>query len=169
VAKINGVFPAVVTDNVDPDNQGRVKVRLPQMGEPDQPDQEAWARLATLMAGQNRGTWFIPDVSDEVLVAFEGGDARRPYVIGSLWNAANTPPESMDSSNNKKLLRSRNGVTIGDVNANFPRCKLILTRYFLRRAPQAQFDRLGQRAIRASPDPGARPGAISTWRFRGRR
>jgi uncharacterized protein involved in type VI secretion and phage assembly len=110
--KLNGVFPAVVIDNVDPDNLGRVKVRLPAIGASDQPGHDAWARIATLMAGQNRGTWFIPDVNDEVLVAFEAGDVRRPYVIGSLWNAAGVPPESMDSTNNKKLLRSRNGVTI---------------------------------------------------------
>jgi uncharacterized protein involved in type VI secretion and phage assembly len=68
--------------------------------------------MATLMAGKNRGTWFIPDAEDEVLVAFEAGDVRRPYVIGSLWNATSSPPETMNANNNKKLLRSRNGVTI---------------------------------------------------------
>jgi uncharacterized protein involved in type VI secretion and phage assembly len=110
--RFNGVFPAVVTDNVDPDNLGRVKVRLAQIGAAGEPGHEAWARIATLMAGQNRGTWFIPDANDEVLVAFEAGDMRRPYVLGSLWNAAGLPPESMNTNNNKKLLRSRNGVTI---------------------------------------------------------
>ena len=64
------------------------------------------------MAGQNCGTWFIPGVNDEVLVAFEAGDLRRPSVIGSLWNGSSLPPETMDANNNKKLLRSRNGVTI---------------------------------------------------------
>lgn len=110
--KLNGIFSAVVIDNMDPDNLGRVKVRLPQISESDQRNHEAWARLATMMAGQNRGTWFIPDINDEVLVAFEAGDVRRPYVIGSLWNVASVPPESMDTNNNKKLLRSRNGVKI---------------------------------------------------------
>jgi uncharacterized protein involved in type VI secretion and phage assembly len=110
--KLNGVFSAVVIDNIDPDNLGRVKVQLPQISESDQRGHQAWARLATLMAGQNRGTWFIPDMNDEVLVAFEAGDVRRPYVIGSLWNVANAPPQSMDATNNKKLLRSRNGVKI---------------------------------------------------------
>ena len=51
---------------------------------------EAWARLATLMGGNNRGSWFIPDVDDEVLVAFEGGDPRRPYVLGGLWNGSDS-------------------------------------------------------------------------------
>src|SRR5581483_8984482 len=73
-----------------------------------------WARLATLMGGNNRGTWFIPDVNDEVLVLFEGGDPRRPYVVGALWNGSDTPPESMDGAGNnyRKVLRSRNGVKI---------------------------------------------------------
>lgn len=110
--KLNGVFSAVVVDNIDPDNLGRVKVRLASTGESDQRGHEAWARLATLMAGQNRGTWFIPDINDEVLIAFEAGEVRRPYVLGSLWNALSVPPASMDASNNKKLLRSRNGVKI---------------------------------------------------------
>ena len=53
---------------------------------------EAWARLATMMAGDNRGSWFIPDVDDEVLVVFEAGDPRHPYVIGGLWNGPDAPP-----------------------------------------------------------------------------
>jgi uncharacterized protein involved in type VI secretion and phage assembly len=74
----------------------------------------AWARVATLMGGNNRGSWFIPDVNDEVLVIFEAGNVRRPYVIGALWNGSDTPPESMDGAGNnfKKVLRSRNGVKV---------------------------------------------------------
>jgi uncharacterized protein involved in type VI secretion and phage assembly len=112
MGQLNGVFPAVVIDNVDPENLGRVKLRLPQMDASGQRGNEAWARMATLMAGKNRGTWFIPDANDEVLVAFEAGDIRRPYVIGSMWNGTSSPPETMDTNNNKKLLRSRNGVKI---------------------------------------------------------
>jgi uncharacterized protein involved in type VI secretion and phage assembly len=110
--QLNGVFPAVVIDNVDPENLGRIQVQLPQMDESGQRGSKVWARMATLMAGKNRGTWFIPDAEDEVLIAFEAGDVRRPYVIGSLWNGTSLPPETMDANNNKKLLRSRNGVTI---------------------------------------------------------
>jgi uncharacterized protein involved in type VI secretion and phage assembly len=112
MGQLNGVFPAVVIDNVDPKNLGRVQVQLPQMDESGQRGSKVWARMATLMAGKNRGTWFIPDVNDEVLVAFEAGDVSRPYVIGSMWNGTSSPPETMDMNNNKKLLRSRNGVTI---------------------------------------------------------
>ncbi|MEM7051214.1 MAG: phage baseplate assembly protein V [Acidobacteriota bacterium] len=109
-----GVYTALVTDIADPDGQGRVRVRLPWS--PDAEDQayEAWARLATLMAGGERGSWFVPEVEDEVLVAFEAGDPRRPYVVGALWNGVDAPPESMDSAgqNDKKVLCSRNGVKV---------------------------------------------------------
>jgi uncharacterized protein involved in type VI secretion and phage assembly len=109
-----GVYPALVSDIKDPDGQGRVKVTLPWA--PDTGDQryEAWARLATLMGGNNRGTWFVPDKNDEVLVTFEGGDPRRPYVIGALWNGSDTPPDSIDDAakNDRKVIRSRNGVKV---------------------------------------------------------
>ena len=105
-----GVYPALVSDIKDPDGQGRVRVKLPWFSG----SYEAWARLATMMAGPNRGTWFVPDPNDEVLVAFEGGDPRRPYVVGSLWNGVDSPPETMDGAGNnyKKVIRSRNGVKV---------------------------------------------------------
>jgi uncharacterized protein involved in type VI secretion and phage assembly len=109
-----GVYPALVDDIKDPDGQGRVKITLPWAPDTAGGRYEAWARLATLMGGDNRGSWFIPDVGDEVLVAFEGGDPRRPYVVGGLWNGSDKPPESMDGGgrNNRKVLRSRNGVKL---------------------------------------------------------
>jgi uncharacterized protein involved in type VI secretion and phage assembly len=109
-----GVFPAIVVDIKDPDGQGRVKITLPWSPDTNGSRYEVWARLATMMAGNNRGSWFIPDTNDEVLVAFEGGDPRRPYVIGALWNGSDSPPETMDGAGNnyKKVLRSRNGVKI---------------------------------------------------------
>jgi uncharacterized protein involved in type VI secretion and phage assembly len=109
-----GVYPALVSDIKDPDNQGRVKVTLPWAPDTGQGRYEAWARLATLMGGNNRGSWFVPDTNDEVLVAFEGGDPRRPYVVGALWNGSDSPPEQMDGGGNnfKKVLRSRNGVKV---------------------------------------------------------
>jgi uncharacterized protein involved in type VI secretion and phage assembly len=66
------------------------------------------------MGGANRGTWFIPDTDDEVVVAFEGGDPRRPFVLGGLWNGSDSPPESMDGGGNnyKKVICSRNGVKV---------------------------------------------------------
>jgi uncharacterized protein involved in type VI secretion and phage assembly len=115
-----GVYPALVADIQDPDGQGRVKVTLPWSPDTGSARYEVWARLATFMAGNNRGSWFIPDVNDEVLVAFEGGDPRRPYIVGALWNGSDSPPETMDGAGNnyKKVLRSRNGVkvTLDDQN-----------------------------------------------------
>ena len=109
-----GAFPALVTDIKDPDGQGRVKITLPWSADTANSRYEAWARVAMLMGGNNRGSWFIPDTNDEVLVVFEGGDPRRPYVIGGLWNGSDSPPESMDGGGNnyKKVLRSRNGVKL---------------------------------------------------------
>ena len=106
MAQVNGLLPAVVIDNQDPDNLGRVKVRIPRAGD------GTWVRIATLMAGNDRGTWFIPDVNDEVLVAFGEGTERHAYVIGGLWSKTSSPPEKMDADNNEKVLRSRNGVKI---------------------------------------------------------
>jgi uncharacterized protein involved in type VI secretion and phage assembly len=126
--QLNGVLPGLVVDNDDPDSQGRVKVRVQnrRAGSFDrdrnaarhEPHEELWARVATLMAGNNRGTWFIPDVGDEVLLAFDAGDSTRAYVVGALWNRTNPPPEFMDARNDKKVLRSRNGlkITLNDVD-----------------------------------------------------
>jgi len=109
-----GIYPALVSDIKDPNGTGRVKVTLPWSPDTGSDRYEAWARVATFMGGNNRGSWFIPDVNDEVVLAFEGGDPRRPYVLGALWNGSDSPPQSMDGSgqNNLKVLRSRNGVKI---------------------------------------------------------
>ena len=111
--RLYGVYPAIVSDINDPDGQGRVKIRLPWLPD-DGGGYNVWARLAMLMAGPNRGSWFIPDVDDEVLVAFEAGDPRRPYVVGALWNGQDTPPESMDGAGDNfiKSITSRNGVKL---------------------------------------------------------
>lgn len=107
-----GVYPAVVVVNMDPASQGRVKVRLPWVSGGAANHLECWARMTTFMAGNNRGSWFIPDIDDEVLVAFEGGDPGRPYVIGALWNGTDSPPEAMSQGNYLKVLQSRNGLRI---------------------------------------------------------
>jgi len=113
-ARWHGPYPALVSDVADPDGQGRVKITLPWSPDTGGARYEVWARLATMMGGNNRGSWFIPDVDDEVLVVFEAGDPRRPYVVGGLWNGQDQPPESMDSAgnNDRKVLRSRNGVKL---------------------------------------------------------
>jgi uncharacterized protein involved in type VI secretion and phage assembly len=106
--RIPGVVNALVEDNQDPRQQGRVKVRVPSFG----PDYVVWARLATTMAGDGRGTWFVPDVDDEVLVAFGHGRPEDPYVIGALWNGHDAPPQRMDADNDIKTIVSRRGIRI---------------------------------------------------------
>jgi uncharacterized protein involved in type VI secretion and phage assembly len=105
-----GVAFAVVTNNRDPEGLGRVKVALPWLGDQAESD---WARVATPMAGPNRGLYFLPEVDDEVLVAFEHGSPSVPYVLGGLWNGKDTPPESnADGHNDRRTIRSRSGHVI---------------------------------------------------------
>jgi uncharacterized protein involved in type VI secretion and phage assembly len=103
---INGIVVGVVKSNTL-DALGRVEVRLPglsdaEIGHP--------ARIATLMAGNGRGTFFLPEKDDEVLVAFESGNINRPYVLGTVWNGKDKPPETNpDGENNLRFIRSRSG------------------------------------------------------------
>jgi phage baseplate assembly protein V len=105
-----GVTVAVVTNNRDPDDLGRVKVKLPWLADAAETD---WARVVSPMAGKGRGLYLLPEVDDEVLVAFEHGHPEQPYVLGGLWNGADKPPESnKDGKNDKRTLRSRSGHVI---------------------------------------------------------
>jgi uncharacterized protein involved in type VI secretion and phage assembly len=108
MATLNGVYSASVVENRDPEGLARVLVRVPALT--DVIPGDLWARVATMMAGGNRGTWFIPEVGDEVLVAFERGDVKEAYVIGALWNAKARPPAEPPAD--VKLIRSRNGITL---------------------------------------------------------
>jgi phage baseplate assembly protein gpV len=85
--KVYGVTSATVIDNVDCTGEARVQLMLPWL-----PGFQPWARVSTPMAGMARGTFFIPQIGDEVLVAFNHGDVREPYIIGSLWNTMDRPP-----------------------------------------------------------------------------
>jgi Type VI secretion system/phage-baseplate injector OB domain len=87
--KFYGVAVGQVINVVDPMTLGRVQVRLPFI---DSLDLSPWARVAVPMAGLLHGHYFIPNLMDEVLVAFEHGDVNAPYIIGSLWNATALPP-----------------------------------------------------------------------------
>ena len=85
--RIYGIALAQVINNIDSYGLGRVQLSLPWL-----PDFQPWARVAVPQAGKNRGVYFLPQIGDEVLVAFNHGDVREPYVIGSLWNGQDTPP-----------------------------------------------------------------------------
>jgi uncharacterized protein involved in type VI secretion and phage assembly len=84
-----------VTNNQDPEGWGRVRVKLPTLTEEHESN---WARVVSAGAGANRGFDCLPEVDDEVLVAFEHGDIRRPYIIGNVWNGKDVPPEKVDES-----------------------------------------------------------------------
>lgn len=107
VRRITGVVIGIVTNNKDAEGMGRVKVKFPWRGDSDE---SYWARVSTLMAGKDRGAFFLPEVGDEVLVAFDHGDINHPYVIGALWNGVDTPPETnADGKNNIRTIKSRSG------------------------------------------------------------
>lgn len=102
---IKGVALALVTQNKDDESQCRVKVSYPWH---ENPRDSYWARLAMPMAGASRGMVFIPEVGDEVLVAFEREDLRFPYILGALWNGKDKPPlANDDGKNDKRILTSR--------------------------------------------------------------
>jgi uncharacterized protein involved in type VI secretion and phage assembly len=106
-SRIHGVVVGVVTNNQDPEGMGRVKVKFPWLSDDDE---SHWARVAAPMAGKGRGVYFLPEVDDEVLVAFEHGDVRFPYVLGALWNGQDEPPETNDDGkNNIRVIKSRSG------------------------------------------------------------
>ncbi|MFZ0771188.1 MAG: phage baseplate assembly protein V [Candidatus Sulfotelmatobacter sp.] len=113
-----GVVVGVVTNNQDSGNMARVRVKFPWLSD----DNESWwARIAVPMGGSGRGTYFLPEVDDEVLVAFEHGDVRSPYVIGALWNGKDAPPTTnSDGQNNIRVIHSRSGhlIRLDDTNGN---------------------------------------------------
>lgn len=117
-AKTYGVVVGIVTNNKDPDKMGRIKVSFPWLAD----SQESWwARIATPMAGNGRGAYFLPEVNDEVLIAFEHGDMRFPYVVGALWNGKDSPPTTNDDGeNNIREIKSRSGhiIRLDDTSGN---------------------------------------------------
>ncbi|MCC2670093.1 MAG: Rhs element Vgr protein [Armatimonadetes bacterium] len=105
------IVVGVVTNNVDPEGLGRIKVKYPWLVKGHD---SHWARLSTPMAGPGRGFYWIPEIDDEVLVAFEHGDMHRPYVIGCLWNGQDLPIKKndecvQDGKVNLRLIRTRYG------------------------------------------------------------
>jgi uncharacterized protein involved in type VI secretion and phage assembly len=107
-----GVYPAVVTDIVDPDSLGRVEVRFPWLTTEGDRDARYWARLCSPYADDDQGLQIMPSVDSEVVVAFEAGNLRRPYVIGATWNGTTDLPRTPQSANNLRVLRTRSGSEI---------------------------------------------------------
>jgi len=101
-----GLYPALVTDLVDPDSLGRIQVKLPWLGS-DGTDVRAWATLLTPYADDGQGFQVLPEVDTQVVVGFEAGDPRRPYIVGSCWNGKEKLPETPVKANNKRLIKTR--------------------------------------------------------------
>ena len=109
-----GPVIGIVTNVKDDDDAGKVKVKFPWLSDGDE---SAWARLASPMAGPDRGLQLVPEVDDEVLVVFERGDPNRPIVIGSMWNGVDASPLggdaiSGDGAVQQRVLKTRIGHTI---------------------------------------------------------
>lgn len=98
---------ALVTNNNDPEGLGRIKIQYPWSSNTNE---SYWVRVVTIMSGNGFGGFFLPEVGDEVLVAFLNGDVDSPVILGSLWNQNNLPPESnSDGKNNIRVIKSRSG------------------------------------------------------------
>jgi len=108
-----GGYLAEVISLDDPDSLSRVQLRVLNFDGVDSHDGPIWARVACAFAGNNRGSFLLPDVGDEVLVVFVNGDPRFPIVVGGLWNGSSTAPETISGGRNrKKVIRSKNGVKL---------------------------------------------------------
>ena len=103
-----GVYPAIVTAIVDNDGLGRIQVKFPFLGA-DGASVRAWATLLTPYADDDQGYEMLPEVDSQVVVAFEAGDLRRPYILGACWNGKESLPQAPEAANNKRLIKTRSG------------------------------------------------------------
>ncbi len=132
-ARIHGVVPGIVVDTADPEGLGRVRVELAVLRSGDGQAQRSfltdWARLALPAAGPGRGAVWVPDVGDEVLVAFEWGDPAAPYVVGCLHNGSDRPPGQWrgERATHRRLWRSRAGHVLAlDEGDDGGACRIVL-------------------------------------------
>lgn len=104
-----GVYPAIVTSLVkDSKKLGRIELSFPFLGEAGK-DVRALATLCTPYADDDQGFEMLPEKNSQVVVAFEGGDLQRPYVLGACWNGREKLPETPDEANDKRLIKTRSG------------------------------------------------------------
>ena len=141
-SRMQGGMIAKVVDNVDPEGRYRVRVSFPWLADSYSKEttsdgseskvQSTWARITTMMSGGDMGSFWLPEVDDEVMVQFEEGDFSRPIVMGSLWNGdakspgkitfspdnkeAEVPNSSQGGKNDYRFLRSRSGHALGFVD-----------------------------------------------------
>ena len=101
----NGVVSAIVTNTDDPNDWSRVKVKFPWITDDAESD---WARVVSAGAGPEAGFFIVPEVGDEVIVAFEQGDFNCPYILGGVWNGkdAITSSGASGSQGERPLVRT---------------------------------------------------------------
>lgn len=110
LAAVTGLHTGVVTAlEGDPISESRIRVKIPAI---NLDGEGVWARVATLDAGASRGSFFLPEIDDEVLVGFLNDDPRYPVVLGMLHSSAHTPPEDASDDNHIKGFYSRSGMRI---------------------------------------------------------
>lgn len=107
-ARWYGLYPALVSDLVDPDGLGRIKVRFPSFGG-DGSTVSAWATLLSPYADKDQGFEILPEVDSQVVIGFEAGNPHRPYIVGACWNGKASLPEDAESANNLRTLKTRSG------------------------------------------------------------
>jgi uncharacterized protein involved in type VI secretion and phage assembly len=98
-----GVVTGIVKSLSDPDGQGRIELQFPWLSDSLR---SSWAPVASALAGKERGAFFMPEIDDEVLVAFEHGDIDHPFIVGFLWNGVDTPPET---TNQNRVIKTPGG------------------------------------------------------------
>jgi uncharacterized protein involved in type VI secretion and phage assembly len=112
MSTINGLVRGKVVS--EPDDLGRVKVRIPSLGENSE---TYYAPIATFMAGGERGAWIIPEEDDDVIIGFEQGNIEQPIILGFIWNGQNMPPSN---DRHERVIQSVNGhkITLYDPPAS---------------------------------------------------
>jgi Rhs element Vgr protein len=109
IQAVRGLQVGVVTSNEDPENEHRVRIRLPLV---DNGGDGVWSRVANPDAGDDRGFFFRPEVGDEVVVGFFEDDPRRPVMLGMLHSSAKAAPLSGSNENHEKLYQSRSKMKV---------------------------------------------------------
>jgi len=128
LGSLHGTYLAKVLSVMDPENLGRVQVRLLTAPESlADPDVGLWARVAVPFSGNGWGAYFLPDKGDEVAVVFVNGDPRQPLVVGGLWNGSARPPESLGGDRvDRYAIKARHGSRIAIVEESEGNAKITL-------------------------------------------
>lgn len=107
-----GLYSATVLDVVDPDELGRIRVQPPDLAGDTEGGSGVWATLLTPYAADGQGFLFLPEVGSRVVVGFEAGDPRRPFVVGGFWSGTGAIPESSATARDVRLIHTRGGSRI---------------------------------------------------------